>query len=180
MDDLIQGLLAFSRLGRQALKFCSVDSRQLVVQVLEDLYAMRDQRRVDIVLGTLPECNADPTLLRQVFVNLIGNALKFTRHCNHARIEIGTRTENDERVWYVQDNGAGFDMKYSAKLFGVFQRLHSAQEYEGTGAGLAIVQRIISRHGGRIWATGRVDQGALFCFTLGPPHDHNAGDTRAP
>jgi light-regulated signal transduction histidine kinase (bacteriophytochrome) len=120
-------------------------------------------RQLEVSVGILPGCEADPLLLKQVFVNLLSNALKYTRMVAIAKIEIGCA---DSNVYYVRDNGAGFDMRYADKLFGVFQRLHKAEEYEGTGVGLAIVQRIIHRHGGRVWADGVVNQGATFHFTV--------------
>jgi signal transduction histidine kinase len=172
MGQLIDDLLTFSRLGRMELRKQPVAPADLVRQVLEDLQAERAGRQVEIKLGDLPPCRAEPTLLKQVFVNLLGNALKYTRRQEAAHIEVGYLEKGGERVYFVKDNGAGFDMQYANKLFGVFQRLHRAEEYEGTGVGLAIVQRIIHRHGGRVWAEAAVDQGATFYFTLegGPPH----------
>ena len=123
-------------------------------------------RRVEFDVGELPGCEGDPVLLRQVSVNLISNALKFTRRREAARIEIGSRRIAGRRVFFVKDNGVGFDMRYADKLFGVFQRLHRAEEYEGTGVGLATIQRIIHRHGGRIWAEAKPDQGATFYFII--------------
>ena len=120
-----------------------------------------------ISLGDLPTCEADPALLKQVFVNLLSNSLKFTRERPEALIEIGSRTNEGERVYFVKDNGVGFDMHYADKLFRVFERLHHSEEYEGTGVGLAIVQRVVQRHGGRIWAESEVDKGTTFYFTLG-------------
>jgi light-regulated signal transduction histidine kinase (bacteriophytochrome) len=132
----------------------------------------QEGRQLEIVVGDMPPCQADPTLLKQVWTNLLSNALKYTRKRAAARITIGCRTAprpsgpGTETVFFVKDNGAGFDMKYAHKLFGVFQRLHRAADYDGTGVGLAIVQRIINRHGGRVWAEAHVNQGATFSFTL--------------
>jgi light-regulated signal transduction histidine kinase (bacteriophytochrome) len=167
MGQLIDDLLTFSRLSRQPLKLQRVVCADLVRQVLAELLHEHEGRRVDIAIGDLPVCQADPSLLKQVFVNLLANALKFTRSRDVAVITVGCRENGGERVYFVQDNGAGFDMQYVDKLFGVFQRLHRADEYEGTGVGLAIVQRILHRHGGRIWAEATVNQGATFYFTLG-------------
>lgn len=170
MGRLIDDLLAFSRLGRQPLKRQPVAPAEVVQSVLDELREEQAGRQVQINIGELPTCQADPALLKQVFANLLANALKFTRHCEVAVIEIGGRhqyAEENASVFFVKDNGAGFDMKYVHKLFGVFQRLHRAEEYEGTGVGLATVQRIIHRHGGRIWAESQLDQGATFYFTLG-------------
>ena len=176
MDDL----LAFSRLGRLALTKQTVDPGKIVRQCLAEMQKEQEGRQVEIVIGDLPSCQADPTLLKQVWTNLLSNALKYTRKREAARIEIGCRTEprpstngqppppqaRPETVYFVKDNGAGFDMKYAHKLFGVFQRLHRAADYEGTGVGLAIVQRIIHRHGGRVWGEAQLNQGATFSFTL--------------
>jgi len=167
MGQLIDDLLAFSRLSRQPLTTRPIAPADLARQVLDDLRREQEGRRVDIVIGELPACQADPALLRQVFVNLLGNALKFTRGREVARIEVGCREIDGERAYFVQDNGAGFDMQYAHKLFGVFQRLHRAEDYAGTGVGLAIVQRIVHRHGGRAWAEAEVDKGATFYFTIG-------------
>jgi signal transduction histidine kinase len=166
MGELIDDLLTFARLSRQPLKRQRVVCADLVRQVLGELNGEHAGRRVDITVGDLPLCQADPTLLKQVLVNLCANALKFTRQREVAVIEIGCREAGGERVYFVKDNGIGFDMQYVGKLFGVFQRLHRADEYDGTGVGLAIVQRIIHRHGGRVWAEAAVNQGATFSFTL--------------
>jgi signal transduction histidine kinase len=173
MGQLIDDLLAFARLGRQAVKKRPVATASLVHQCLEDLSGERDGRNVEITVGDLPTCEADPALLKHVFTNLLGNALKFTRDRDPARIEVGRQVDEMPPVFYVRDNGAGFDMKYSAKLFGVFQRLHRAEDFEGTGVGLAIVDRIVRRHGGRVWAVGEVGKGATFYLTLeGSDQDH--------
>jgi PAS domain S-box-containing protein len=166
MASLIDDLLTFSRLSRNPLKKRRVDLRGLVVQVIEDLRAETGERTIKWHIGDLPTCQADPVLLHQVYVNLIGNALKYTRPRPAPVIEIGSRHLRGQTVYYVRDNGVGFDMRYAGNLFGVFQRLHSEVEFEGTGIGLAIAQRIINRHGGRIWAEAEVDQGATFSFTM--------------
>jgi signal transduction histidine kinase len=168
MGQLVDDLLAFSRLGRQGLQTRPVAPAALVRQALEDLRAEHEGRQVDVVVGDLPTCRADPALLRQAWVNLIGNALKYTNKRSDARVEIGSRREAGEVVYFVRDNGVGFDMRYAGKLFGVFQRLHKAGEFEGTGVGLAVVQRIVHRHGGRVWAEAALGQGATFFFTLPP------------
>ena len=167
MDALINDLLAFSRLGRQALKVSQVDMGALVKSVITELQAdLPGRRALKWNLQPLSVAHADKSLLRQVWINLLTNALKFTRLRDQALVEVGCRQERDEVIYYVQDNGAGFDMRFAGKLFDVFQRFHREDEFEGTGIGLAIVQRIISRHGGRVWAEGKVNAGATFYFTL--------------
>jgi PAS domain S-box-containing protein len=166
MALLIDDLLTFSRLSRNPLKKRRVDLRGLVVQVIEELHTEAGSREIKWQIGELPPCQADPSLLKQVYANLIGNALKYTRPRPAPVIEIGSRKLRGQTVYHVRDNGVGFDMKYAGNLFGVFQRLHSEAEFEGTGIGLAIVQRIVNRHGGKIWAESEVDQGATFFFTL--------------
>lgn len=166
MGQLIDDLLTFSRTGRQALNVQPVITADVVDAALDDLKAMQENRRVNISIGDLAECEADASLLRQVWLNLLSNALKYTRKCDPAVITIGSRREGEMDVFFVQDNGAGFDMKYADKLFGVFQRLHLTDDYEGTGVGLALVQRIVQRHGGRVWAEAKLNLGATFHFTL--------------
>jgi PAS domain S-box-containing protein len=166
MGRLIDGLLALSRLSRQPLHKQEIASAELVRQALESLSNEQAGRRVEVSMGELPACQGDPMLLRQVWVNLLSNAFKFTRRREAAQIRIGGMEREGETVYFVQDNGAGFDMQYAGKLFGVFQRLHSAQEYDGTGVGLAVVQRIVHRHGGRVWAEAVPGEGATFYFTL--------------
>jgi signal transduction histidine kinase len=168
MAQLVDDLLTLARLSRQPLKRRTIAPADLVRQVLEDLRQVRETetRHVELSIGDLPPCEADPVLLKQVLMNLLDNALKFTRERTAACIEVGCRQVNGENIYFVRDNGVGFDMQYAQKLFGIFQRLHRAEEYEGTGVGLAIVQRIIERHGGRIWVEAQVDQGASFYFTL--------------
>jgi light-regulated signal transduction histidine kinase (bacteriophytochrome) len=167
MGSLIDHLLAFSRLGRQSLKRQLIAPTALVHQVIAELGAEQAGRAVEITVGDLPACQADPALLKQVFANLLENALKFTQTREVTRIEVGWMEQDGEHVYFVRDNGVGFDMQYAGKLFGVFQRLHRAEDYEGTGVGLATVQRIVHRHGGRIWAEAEVNTGAAFNFTLG-------------
>jgi PAS domain S-box-containing protein len=171
MGQLIDDLLAFSRLGRQPLQRHRVAPVALVREVLGDLRPEQEARRIEVVIGDLPTCHADPALLKQVWANLLGNAFKYTRKHDPARIEVGCREQDGERVYFVRDNGAGFDMRYAGKLFGVFQRLHKAADYDGTGVGLAIVQRVVHRHGGRVWAEAAVNRGATFYFTLPHPED---------
>jgi light-regulated signal transduction histidine kinase (bacteriophytochrome) len=167
MGILIDDLLAFSRIGRAEMKKTDIDFAQLVKGVLEELQAEVKDRDISWEIAPLPMLAGDPALLRLVMVNLIANALKFTRPRARARIEIGAVTDRpDEMLIYVRDNGVGFDMRYVDKLFGLFQRLHSGEEFEGTGIGLANVQRIIHRHGGRVWAEGALDGGAVFWFSL--------------
>lgn len=170
MGQLIDDLLNFSRFIRVPLQKCTVNLAEVVRQALEELRPEQEGRQVEIVIGDLPPCEGDPSLIKQVYVNLLANALKFTRTRDVARIEIGVLAAEGTAspVYFVRDNGVGFDMRYAAKLFTVFQRLHG-EEYEGTGVGLAIVQRIVRRHGGRIWAESEVDSGATFYFTLGCP-----------
>jgi PAS domain S-box-containing protein len=168
MGQLIDDLLEFSRMGRQALNKHRVSASALVRRALEQLQPALEGRAVELTVDELPSIEGDPALLQQVFLNLIGNAIKYTKGREPARIEVGARTDpNGDLVYFVRDNGAGFDMQYAHKLFAVFQRLHRAEEYEGTGVGLALVHRIITKHGGRVWADAKVGGGATFFFTLG-------------
>ncbi len=167
MGTLIDDLLTFSRLSRQPLKKRMINTQELVEDVLRELDSQRQGRIVEIKVGDVPACKGDEVLLRQVWINLLSNALKYTRRRERAEIEIGCRHQDGADVFFVRDNGTGFDMAYADKLFGVFQRLHRAEEFEGTGVGLAIVQRVVHRHGGRVWAEAVVDRGATFHFTLG-------------
>lgn len=169
MGDLIDDLLEFSRVGRAAVDCRPVDLNKLVGEVWTDLKPQREGRAVELTVADLPQCLADRRLLRLVWMNLLANAVKYTAHREQARIEVGWRPDEeaaDRIVIHVADNGVGFDQKYVSKLFGVFQRLHRADEFEGTGVGLAIVHRIITRHGGRVWAEGRLGEGATLSFTL--------------
>jgi light-regulated signal transduction histidine kinase (bacteriophytochrome) len=155
MGQLIDGLLGLSRMTRSEMHFMEVDLAGMVRDILRHLQRDIGDRHVEWIVADLPSVHGDPTLLRQVIINLLSNAVKYTRPVPEARIEIGTREEAENRVFFVRDNGVGFDMQYVDKLFGVFQRLHRASEFEGTGIGLANVRRIILRHGGRTWAGGR-------------------------
>lgn len=166
MGELIDDLLCFSRLSRQPLSTQTLDHGKLVQAALEELGARQEGRKVEIYVADLPPCQGDPALLKQVWLNLLSNALKYSRRRETPIIEVGRISQGGECVYFVRDNGVGFDMRYAHKLFGVFQRLHHRDEYEGTGAGLAIVQRIVHRHGGRVWAEAEVDRGATFYFTL--------------
>ncbi|MES2378883.1 MAG: PAS domain S-box protein [Bacteroidota bacterium] len=165
MGQLIDDLLAFSRLGRKAMVSMRIDMNALVRVCIDEVLA-HQPKHYEMTVSKLPACDGDLNLLRQVLLNLIGNAVKYSSKIAHPVIEIGTIKENDNRVYYIKDNGVGFDMKYSPKLFGVFQRLHSAQEFEGTGVGLALSKRIINKHGGTIWAESAVGEGATFYFSL--------------
>jgi hypothetical protein len=169
MSDLIDDLLEFSRMGRGEMRASSVDLDALVRETARTLEMSAQGRNIVWKVAPLPAATGDPAMLKQVLVNLLGNAVKYTRPRDPAEIEIGSAGEEDGRVIvFVRDNGVGFDMKYADKLFGVFQRLHRAEEFEGTGIGLANVRRIIARHGGRVWAEGKTGEGAAFYFTLRP------------
>ena len=166
MAELVDDLLELSRLGRSPLAARPLDLREIAMKCAAELQRAYPQRSVELQADRLPVCSGDPVLLRQLLLNLLSNAFKFTRHCKNARIEIGSYSGEDGPVFYVRDNGAGFDMRYVDKIFGVFERLHSAEEYEGTGVGLAIVKRVVERHGGQVWAESRLGEGTTFYFTL--------------
>jgi PAS domain S-box-containing protein len=166
MAQLIDALLNFSRTGRASLNRTELEPAAVAREALEDLANEMKDRKVDVVIDELPLCSADPYMLKQVFYNLLSNAVKFTRQKDHAEIRVGFEKQHGRTVYFVRDNGIGFDMKYVEKLFKVFQRLHSSREYEGTGVGLAIVQRIVQRHGGRIWVESDIGKGTTFFFTL--------------
>ncbi len=167
MGQLIDDLLAFSRLGRKEIASARVDMTELARLVADELRRGEgDRNGLELRIDSLVPAHGDPALLRQVLSNLLQNALKFTRGRPDARIEVGSRPDGKETVYFVKDNGAGFDARYVDKLFGVFQRLHSAEEFDGTGVGLAIVKRIVQRHGGRVWAEGKLNEGATFYFSL--------------
>lgn len=172
MGRLVDDLLSLSKIGRQQLSLQDTPLDSLLRQVIEDLAPECSGREVEWRIGDLFSAECDPGLIKQVFVNLLSNAVKYTRKRDHAVIQVGHTKHNDERVIFVRDNGVGFEMQYVGKLFGVFQRLHKARDFEGTGVGLAIVQRIIRKHGGRIWAEAELDQGATFSFTIGSPENN--------
>jgi two-component system sensor histidine kinase/response regulator len=166
MDELIVSLLEFSRAGRSALQFDRVDMTLLADAAASEVRALYTGPEPRIDIADLPSVQADAVVIRQVWSNLIGNALKYSAKRATPKISISGRIDNGEAIYQVEDNGAGFDMRYADKLFGVFQRLHCSEEFSGTGVGLAIVHRIIARHGGRIWAEGSPDAGACFQFAL--------------
>jgi PAS domain S-box len=167
MALLIDALLNFSRVGRVDLNRAALSPTAVAREALDELAGEMKERRVEVTIEDMPTCNADPSMLRQAYYNLLSNALKFTRQTDPAVIQAGSRTEAGKTVYFVRDNGVGFDMMYVDKLFNVFQRLHSIREYEGTGVGLAIVQRIIQRHGGRIWVESEQGKGTTFFLHSG-------------
>jgi PAS domain S-box-containing protein len=169
MGELIDDLLAFARLSRQPLGRRPVDTTRLVREVLAELKPETAGRQIDFRIDGLPPCEGDPALLKQLWINLLSNAIKYTRQQAAAVVEIGFETCASAGAFFVRDNGVGFDMQYAGKLFGVFQRLHRSDEFEGTGVGLAIVQRVVHRHGGSVWAVAQPNQGATFYFTLKGP-----------
>ncbi len=168
MGQLIDDLLAFSRLGKQKVTKVKLDIKSIATLVWDD---MKSQYNSDseLHIGSLPVCYGDNSMIRQVMQNLIGNALKYSMKKEKAIVEVGSYNENGSIIYFVRDNGAGFDMQYYDKLFGVFQRLHSGDEFEGTGVGLALVHRVITKHEGKVWAEGRINEGATFFFSL--PND---------
>jgi PAS domain S-box-containing protein len=168
MGQMVDALLNFARLGRQSLNIQHIELRTLVEEIITELQKEIHDRDVNWCVGPLAHADCDRALLRQALWNLLSNAVKFTSKCEHAVIEVGETRLDEQRVLFVRDNGAGFSMKYADKLFGVFQRLHLQEEFEGTGVGLAIVHRIILKHGRRIWAQSEPGLGATFFFTLEP------------
>jgi PAS domain S-box-containing protein len=166
MLQLIDDLLTFSRSEHQQMKPSDIDMGELAKAVFEELKSIIPEQTLRLDIKTLPPANGDQSMIRQVFVNLLSNAIKFTRPKGAGVIEIGCMVKENQNIYCVKDNGVGFDMRYAGELFGVFQRHHTVDEFEGTGVGLAIVQRIIERHGGQVWAEGEVDKGAKFYFTL--------------
>jgi hypothetical protein len=166
MSQLIEDLLRLSRVGREPLNKQDVDVVALVRGVVDELQHANQGRHIEVRVGDLPAIQGDPALLKQVFVNLLSNAFKFTRGKDTPVIEVGCRREGSETVYFVRDNGAGFDMNRSAELFAAFRRLHPAESFEGTGVGLSIAHRVVTRHGGRIWAESALDKGATFFFSI--------------
>lgn len=167
MSQLIDDLLSFSRLVRQEIKYSEVDMFSMAKSVFQELILGRENKKIELLLPkNIPKAFSDPSMIRQVWINIINNAIKFSSLREKQIIEIGATQEENECVYYVKDNGVGFDMAYNSKLFSVFQRLHSLKDFEGTGVGLAIVQRIIHRQNGRVWAEGKVDEGATFYFSI--------------
>lgn len=166
MAQMIGGLVTFSRLGRQEMSLSDINMENLAKGVFEELMPKERKRAVQLILEKLPTARGDLVMIRQVFAHLLSNAIKFSRSKETTVIEISGRDAEGEKIYSVKDNGVGFDAKYAHKLFGMFQRLHTTDEFEGTGIGLALVQRIIHCHGGRVWAEGQVNQGATFFFTL--------------
>jgi light-regulated signal transduction histidine kinase (bacteriophytochrome) len=166
MLQLIDDLFAFSRLGHQEIKALGIDMGQMARAVFEELKLLDPGRSLLLKVQSLPSARGDPAMIRQVFTNLLSNAMKFTRPMENGVIEVGGTVQESQNIYYIKDNGIGFDMKQATRLFSVFERLHGTDEFEGTGIGLAIVQRIIHRHGGWVWAEGKVNGGATFYFTL--------------
>jgi two-component system sensor kinase len=166
MAQLIDDLLMFSRLSRQQIARVEIDMRELAARTFADVVGSADGRKIDFVLNDMPPARGDVAMTRQVLTNLLSNAVKFTRPNEHAQIVVGSTVHDGETIYFVTDNGIGFDIRYASKLFGVFQRLHSANDFSGTGVGLAIVERIVQRHGGRVWAKSAPAEGATFFFTL--------------
>jgi light-regulated signal transduction histidine kinase (bacteriophytochrome) len=166
MERLITDLLRLSQLNRQSLHRVPVQFGEMIQRIIDGMAAERAGRDIEFVVADFPTWQVDQGLMQQVFVNLISNAVKFTRERAKARIEIGCRMDGTTLVCFVKDNGVGFNMKYMNKLFGVFQRLHSPEQFEGTGVGLSIVRRIVERHGGKTWVDGEQDHGATFYFSV--------------
>ena len=166
MGQLIDDLLTFSRLGRKELVEGNIPMHDIVTNLCSEIKNENNHRNIQFKINELQAAQGDSVIIKQAWVNLISNAVKYSRLNEKPVIEIGSEVKGDEIIYYIKDNGVGFDMRYADKLFGVFQRLHSEKEFEGTGVGLAIVHRIMSKHGGRIWAEGKVNEGAIFYFSL--------------
>jgi light-regulated signal transduction histidine kinase (bacteriophytochrome) len=179
MGRLVDDLLSLSKIGLQHLVLQATPLNLTVREAMEELAPEYSGREIEWRIAELFSVECDPGLIRQVFVNLLSNAIKYASKRSHAVIEVGWILQNEKRTIFVRDNGAGFEMQHAGKLFGVFQRLHKARDFEGTGVGLAIVQRIIRKHGGSIWAEAKLDQGATFFFTLGTPEIGPASEPNA-
>ncbi len=175
MGQLIDDLLAFSRLGRATMHFSSICMKDIVNSVYLEETTPIERKRINFKVADLLKANGDPNMFRQVWINLISNAIKFSANQPQAVISVTCREEEDKLNYCISDNGAGFEMKYIDKLFGVFQRLHSAKEFPGTGVGLALVKRIINRHNGKVWAEGEVGKGATFYFSIPKNFKINGG-----
>jgi light-regulated signal transduction histidine kinase (bacteriophytochrome) len=175
MLQLVDDLLTFSRSEHQQMEPSDIDIGELAKGVFEELKSIIPEQTLLLDIKTLLPTRGDQSMIRQVFVNLLSNAIKFTRPKGGGVIEIGCIAKENQNIYYVKDNGVGFDMQYAGRLFEVFQRHHTIDEFEGTGIGLAIVQRIIHRHGGKVWAEGEIDKGATFYFTL-PRREKQDGD----
>jgi light-regulated signal transduction histidine kinase (bacteriophytochrome) len=169
MAAMVDDLLNLSRVNRKELIRQATGLKSLADEAVKELQPDTEGRQIEWRIANLPFVECDPTLMKQVFVNLLSNAVKFTRPREHALIEVGQSDDNGESAIFVRDNGVGFSMQYAGKLFGVFQRLHRPEDFEGTGVGLATVQRIVQKHGGRIWAYAELNRGATFHFTLSAP-----------
>ncbi len=166
MGRLIDDLLNLSRIGRKEVNKEKVNMKELAIKVFNDLRIAVPARDIELNIGEIPSANVDPILIEQVWANLISNAIKYSKIKDKVIINIGSDTKDNEVIYFVRDNGVGFDMRYVAKLFGVFQRLHDEKDFEGTGIGLSIVKKIIIKHGGRVWAEGKVNEGATFYFSV--------------
>jgi len=166
MGYLIDDLLAFSRMGKREIVKTKVDTMKLVEEIINEMSLQNNDKNINWKIGSLHSVNADINTIRQVWINLISNAIKYSAKKDQQQIEIGSATRNGQIVFYVKDNGVGFDESYKHKLFKVFQRLHDAEEFEGTGVGLALVEKIVSKHGGKVWAEGKLNEGACFYFSL--------------
>lgn len=176
MGELIDNLLEFSRLSRQDIFRRTININEIVGSIGAELKKLEPKRKIDLHIQELPEVEGDKNMVKQLFFNLVSNAFKYTSKKENAIIEIGSYPRNREQVFFVKDNGAGFDPRYYNKLFGVFQRLHSSIEFEGTGVGLAIVQKIATKHGGEVWAEGKVGEGACFYVSLPVKNLKNTND----
>jgi light-regulated signal transduction histidine kinase (bacteriophytochrome) len=179
MGNMVDDMLGLAQIGRQELSVQVTGLNKLVVEVLKDLKAEMADREIRVQVGELPFVDCDPGLMKQVIFNLLSNAIKYTRPRNPAVIEVGQMVVEGQTAIFVRDNGVGFNMKYAGKLFGVFQRLHRREEFEGTGVGLATVQRIIHKHGGAIWAEAELGKGATFYFNLAAPQNREARAARS-